>query len=226
MPLILHYHPLAAFCHKVLIALYENGIPFKGEIVDFGDAQSRVNHLRRWPPGKIPVLEDTARGVTLPETSIIIEYLELHYPGPVKLLPQDAETLLEVRLWDRIFDLYVAVPMQKVTLDRIRADDQRDPAGLADAKAMLTTVYGLIERQLAGKRWAVGDQFSLADCAAAPALFYASIVMPFGPEHAGLAQYFERLLQRPSFARVLREARPFFDLYPFKDKLPARFLAG
>lgn len=224
MSLTLYYHPLASFCHKVLIALYENGRDFHAEIVDLADPASSTEMLSFWPVGKIPVLRDAVRQRTVAETSIIIEYLAQHYAGPVALLPADAEAALEVRLWDRFFDLYVQVPMQKVVVDRLRPAGHDDAFGVHEARENLHKAYALAERQLQGRDWAAGEAFSLADCAAAPALFYAGIVEPFGPEFPSLSAYFERLLARPSVARTLREARPYFAMFPLRDAIPARFL--
>ena len=190
--LTLHYHPLSSFSHKVLIALYENGIPFEKAVVNYGDPQSRDAFFALWPLGKIPVLRDDARGHTLPETSIIIEYLDRHYPGPQPLLPHDPDQLLQARLWDRIIDQYIHTPMQKLVNDRMRPDGEKDATGVKDAQALLAAAYSLLDRHIAGKRWALGDAFSLADCAAAPALFYAGTIVPF-TMHTNLAAYFERL---------------------------------
>ena len=226
MALTLYFHPLASFCHKVLIALYENETPFTGRIVDLADKDASAALLDLWPLAKIPVLHDDSRRRTIPETSIIIEYLEQHYPGARPLLPREAAECLEARLWDRFFDLYVQVPMQKVVTDRLRADGEHDPRGVADARSTLGTAYDMIERRMSDRTWAVGESFTLADCAAAPALFYAAIVVPFPETHACLAAYAARLVDRPSVKRVIAEARPYFHLFPFKDAIPARFLRG
>jgi glutathione S-transferase len=225
MPLTLYYHPLASFCHKVLLALYEKGTAFEPHLVDLGDPTSNAEFLALWPVGKIPVLHDEARGQTIPETSIIIEYLDRHYPGPARLIPDAPDAALEARLWDRFFDHYVSVPMQKIVTDRLRPDGQADLLGVADARNTLATAYGMIERRMAARQWAGGDAFGIADCSAAPALFYAGIVQPFGETHPGVASYFDRLADRPSFLRVLREARPYFDFFPMREAIPERFLA-
>jgi glutathione S-transferase len=222
--LTLYYHPLASFCHKVLVALYENETPFTGRIVDLSDERSSAEMMSFWPVGKIPVLRDERRRQTVPETSIIIEYLGDHYPGPVPLLPRDRELSREARLWDRFFDLYVGTPMAKVVIDRLRPSGQHDAAGVEEAKQTLQRAYALAERQLSGRTWAIGEAFSIADCAAAPALFYADIVLPFSASHTNLAAYFERLVARPSFARTLAEARPYFPMFPLHEQIPARFL--
>jgi len=226
MKLVLYFHPLASFCHKVLMALYENETPFTGHIVDLMDADSRARFIDLWPLGKFPVLRDESLGRTIPETTIIIEYLDQHYPGAHPLLPADEAERLEARLWDRFFDLYVQVPMQKIVADRLRPDGEHDPRGVADAIATLMTAYDLIDRHMASRTWAIGESFSIADCAAAPALFYAGIVAPFSDHHSHLVAYFERLVERPSFMRVIAEARPYFQFFPFKDSIPARFLDG
>jgi len=224
MALVLYQHPLASFCHKVLIALYENGTPFENRFVDLADEQSSADLLRFWPVGKIPILRDETRDSTIPETSIIIEYLDQHYPGPRPLLPVDAAARLDVRLWDRFYDLYVSVPMQKIVTDQLRPGGKNDAHGVADARAMLDTAYAMIDRQLAGKSWATGEAFSLADCAAAPALFFAGIVHPFPANLRNLSAYFKRLEHRPCFARALAEARPYFHFFPMRDLIPERFL--
>lgn len=225
MALTLYIHPLASFCHKVLIALYETATPFRAETVDFSDAASTAALLERWPVGKIPVLYDEATGRIVPETSIIIEYLQRHYPGPIPLLPTEADAQLQTRLWDRFFDLYVSTPMQKIVTDRIRPEGRSDPHGVADARATLDTAYAMIERQVSGHAWAIGENFTMADCAAVPALFFASIVHPFKADQIALRDYLDRLLARPSVVRTLREAKPFFHMFPYRDAMPERYLA-
>jgi glutathione S-transferase len=221
--LTLYYHPLASFCHKVLIALHENATPFRPVIVDLASEASSAEMLAYWPVGKFPVLRDEARGQTVPETSIIIEYLADHHPGPVPLVPADRELAREARLWDRFFDLYVMTPMSKIVTDRLRPAGRGDATGVEEARALLDRAYDLADQRLAGRTWAIGDAFTLADCAAAPALFYADIAHPFSTGHPHLAAYFERLLARPSFARCLVEARPYFVDFPLRDRMPARF---
>ncbi len=224
MSLTLYYHPLASFCHKVLIALYESATPFQGRIIDLGDAGDRAEMTALWPVGKFPVLRDEKRKRTVPESTIIIEYLCQQVAGAADLLPHDADLRLEVRLWDRVFDSYVQAPMQKIVGDRLRPEGEHDPRGVADARATLGMAYDMLERQLAPGAWAVGDRFTMADCAAMPALFYASIVEPFPKAHTHLADYFERLMSRPAVRRTLDEARPYFPMFPFKDAIPPRFL--
>lgn len=224
MSLTLHLHPLASFCHKVLIALYENDVPFESSLVDFANPGSAAAHIERWPVGKIPVLHDSVGNRVVPETSIIIEYLQQHYPGPVRLIPTEEGRQLDVRLWDRFFDLYVSVPMQKIVGDRIRPAGSADPHGVAEAHATLETAYGMIEGQLYNGPWITGEAFTMADCSALPALFFGLIVHPAGDSRPQLHGYFERLLERPSVRRVLSEAQPYFGFFPYREAMPARFL--
>jgi glutathione S-transferase len=208
----LYAHPFSSYCQKVLIAFYENGTPFEYRLLAVGDAQIAAEHAALWPIKKMPVLVDGDR--TLPEATIIIEYLGLHHPGPVRLIPADPRAALEVRFMDRFFDNYVMTPMQKIVFDRLRPEDSRDPAGVADAHTMLDTAYGWLEKTMNGRTWASGGEFSLADCAAAPSLFYADWVHPIGEAHANVRAYRQRLLARPSFARAVDEARPYRHYFP------------
>lgn len=222
MSLILHSHPLSAFCWKVLIALYENGAPFEERLVDLGDRQARAAFAALWPTAKIPLLEDDGRVV--PETSIMIEYLDEKHPGAVRLLPADPDARLEARLWYRLFDLHVAVPMQRFIGQVLRPEAARDSQEMEQALAALGLAYDLIEERLAGRTWAAGETFSMADCAAAPALFYAAIVSPFPEGHTTLAAYFERLMARASVRKAIAGARPYFEIFPLRERIPARFL--
>jgi len=217
MALELHLHPLSSYCWKVLIALYEAGTPFAAMTVNLGDAAERAAHMVLSPFGKIPALRDTGRGVEVFETSIIIEYLERHYPGDARLIPQDADQALETRLWDRIFDHYVMNAFQPIVSDRLRSPDQRDPLSVETARANLRHAYGVLEERLAGRTWAIGEAFSLADCAAAPALFYAAIAEPLDGFPV-TAAYRQRLLDRPSVARAIEEAKPFFAMFPATEE--------
>jgi glutathione S-transferase len=214
MTLRLYFHPLSSFCQKALIALYENDTPFEPHIVDLGEETSRAAFLKIWPIGKFPVLRDEARGLTVPESTIIIEYLAQHFPGRSALVPADAELARQTRLADRFYDLYVSEPMQKIVGDRLRPADQKDPLGVEQARARLQTAYGIIESEVREKTWAVGEDFTMADCASAPALFYANLVAPFGETHRNTAAYFGRLMERPSFARAVKEAKPYFHFFP------------
>lgn len=210
--LTLYYHPLASFCWKVLIALYENGTPFDRRTIDLGDDAQRAELTALWPPGKFPVLRDGERVVG--ESSIIVEYLDRHHPGPRPLVPDD----LDVRLWDRLFDNHVQTPMQEIVLDRLRGAH----GDLSRAHATLATAYEMADRQLASS-WIVGDELTLADCAAAPALFYAVTLHPVPAHCTRLGAYFDRLVERPSVRRTLDEARPYFKDYPFEEAIAPRF---
>jgi glutathione S-transferase len=214
MSLTLHFHPLASYCHKALIALYENDTPFKPNMVDLGNESQRAALLKLWPIGKFPVLSDDARNQTIPESTVIIEYLDRYYPGKTQFIPADADRALQTRLRDRFYDLYVHEPMQKLVGDRMRVDGKKDSHGVEEARARLRTSYRMIDQEMATRSWAMGDAFSLADCAAAPALFYANEVMPFVESHANIGAYFGRLKARPSYARVLKEAEPYFAMFP------------
>jgi glutathione S-transferase len=211
MSLTLHYHPLASYCWKALIALYENDIPFTPNLVDLGNPAERAALVTLWGIGKFPVLRDEAR---VPESSIIVEYLDRHYRGRTRFIPEDSGRALQTRLHDRFYDLYVHLPMQKIMIDRMRPKGKQDPHGVEEARAQLLTSYAMIEQQVAKGGWAVGEDFGLADCAAAPSLFYGSMVVPFGEPNRNLSAYFERLKARPSFARVMQEAEPYFQMVP------------
>ena len=218
MSLKLHFHPLASFCHKALIALYENGTPFEPVIVDLGDPESSAKFRALWPMAKMPVLEDTARGRIVPESTIVVEYLDRFYPGPTRLVPEEPDLAWQTRLWDRFYDCYVQEPMQKIVLDRLRPEGNSDQYGVEQAKKQLLSAYDMLEGEMRSKTWAMGEIFTMADCAAAPALFYANAVVPFGEQHGNAAAYLDRLMARPSFARVLEEAEPYFKNFPLDRK--------
>lgn len=221
MALTLHYHPLSSYCHKLLIALDELGIEADKRLVNLGDPAERAAFIALWPTGKMPLLVDDDRVV--PETSIAIEYLQRHAQPGRRLIPDEADAALDVRLWDRLFDLYVMTPMQAHTSDLLRPEADRDPINVAEAKAKLLMAYGLIDRQLAGRTWVTGEAFTMADCAAAPSLFYAVTYVAPLPEHRYLATYLERLLARRSVARTIEQAKPFFKYYPGRAGLAKRF---
>jgi glutathione S-transferase len=210
----LYYHPLASFCWKPLIALYENDTPFEPYLVNLGDEASREEFRKVWPIARFPVLHDAVRGRTIPESSIIIEYLARHWPGRSQLIPADADQARDTRQRDRFYDCYVQEPMQKIVGDRIRPAGTGDPYGVDQARTLLRTAYEIIERDMESNTWAMGSAFSMADCAAAPALFYANKVVPLGDTYKNAAAYLDRLLQRPSFARVIKEAQPYFWMFP------------
>jgi glutathione S-transferase len=212
MPLQLYAHPFSSYCQKVLTALYENGTPFEMRVLDGPESQATRELAQLWPMKRFPVLVDGAR--TVFEASCIIEYLGLYHPGPVRLIPEDARAALEVRMMDRFFDNYVSTPQQKIVFDSIRPEAVRDPHGVAEAREMLDTAYAWLEKVLAGREWAAGDTFSLADCGAGPFLFYADWTHPIGEAFPRVRDYRRRLLARPSFARAVDEARPYRRFFP------------
>ena len=221
MTLTLHFHPLASFCHKALIALDELGLAFEPVVVDLLDPASRAAFAEVWPLLKFPVLQDSARGPTVAESTAVIEYLDaFHGRG---MIPADPDLAWQARMWDRIFDGYVHVPMQKIVTDAIRPDGGHDPHGVAEARDALAASYRFLEDRLPAGPWALGPDFGLADCAAAPALFYADVVQPLGPAEPRLKAYLDRLVRRPSYAGVLAAAAPYFPMFPLDPKptLPA-----
>jgi glutathione S-transferase len=216
--LTLYYHPLSSFCHKALIALYECGAAFEPHLVNLGDPESREAFLKIWPIGKFPVLRDSARDWIVPESSTIIEYLAQHYPGSSRLVPDDADLARQVRMRDRFFDHYIHIQMQKIIGDMLRPEGAQDAFGVVQARQTIVTAYGFLEREIGDKTWAMGETFSLADCSAAPALLYANVVEPLSPDYPNAARYLTRLMERPSYARTLKEARPYLKFYPMREK--------
>ena len=215
MSLVLYYHPLSSFCWKVLIALYENDISFEArQLNNLQDPVEAAAFRALWPVGKFPVLVDESHDRTIPETTIIIEWLDRHHRGATRFLPEDPELAHEVRLWDRIYDLYVQQPMQRIVFDRLRPPEQKFPTGVAEDRELLKRTMAMVDSHVADKHWATGGQFTLTDCAAAPALFYADKVEPFEGRWPHAAALLERLKARPSVARVLREAEPWFQYFP------------
>lgn len=212
MALTLYYHPFSSYSWKALIPLYEAGTSFTARPIDNPETSAALKRL--WPIGRFPVLVVEPGGLVLPEAGIIVEYLDRHHPGPEPLLPADEDLRLEVRLLDRVFDNYIHTPMQKIVGDRLRDEAQRDARGVADARGTLDTSYAWLEARMAGRQWAVGDGFTLADCAAAPSLFYADWVHPIGAAFPNLTAYRARLLARPSVKRAVDDARPLRSLFP------------
>lgn len=210
MALTLYAHPFSSYCQKALIALYENATPFSFRLL--GDAGAMAELAALWPMKRFPVLVDGER--TVMEATIIIEHLGLHHPGPVRLIPADARAALEVRAMDRFFDNYIMTPQQRIVFDAIRQPENRDRQGVEEARAMLDTAYRWLDGKMAARDWAAGDGFSLADCAAAPALFYADWTHAIGEQFGNVRAYRRRLLARPSFARAVDEARPYRHFFP------------
>lgn len=210
MPLTLYAHPFSSYCQKVLIALWENETPFTYRHLEEPGAGAEC--ATHWRLGQFPVLVDDGR--VIPESSIIIEYLRQHYPGPVDLLPGNPDELLEIRLMDRFFDNHIMTAMQRPVAEALRTDSTRLQEAVDRARQSLDTAYAWLENRLSGRTWAAGQQFSMADCAAAPSLFYADWVHLIGPEYPALRAYRSRLLARPSFARAVEEGRPYRPYFP------------
>lgn len=205
----LYAHPFSSYSQKVLIALYENATPF--EYCSLEDSAANAELASLWPLKRFPVLVDRSR--TILESSTIIEYLQIHHPGRVGLIPP-GDAAIEVRMLDRIFDNYVMTPMQKIVLDPLRPKPDRDSHGVSEARGVLDRIYAWLDARLAGRAWAAGEAFTLADCAAAPSLFYADWAHDIPPAHAGLRAYRARLLAHPSIARAVDEARPYRKYFP------------
>lgn len=210
MPLTLYAHPFSSYCQKVLIALWENDLSFEYRHLEEPGASEELASL--WPLRKFPVLVDG--GETIVETSIIIEHLDRHHPGPGRFIPDDLNAALEVRFMDRFFDNYIMSPAQKPVSEALKGDRGRKEEAMSEAKAALDTAYAWLERRLAGRAWAAGDNFTMADCAAAPSLFYADWVHQIAPNFPRLREYRTQLLNRPSFARAVEEGRPYRGYFP------------
>jgi glutathione S-transferase len=209
---VLYAHPFASYCWKVLVALYENQTAFTYRSLGPEDPSAATELEALWPLKKFPVLVDAGHPVI--ESSVIIEYLTLRYPGPVRLIPVDPDEALEARFLDRYFDNYIMTPMSKIVTNQLRPQDQRDSYGVDEARVALDTAYRWLEGLMAGRTWAAGESFSLADCAAAPALFYADWAHRIEATFPQVRGYRSRLLARPSVARVVDEARPFRQFFP------------
>jgi glutathione S-transferase len=210
--LILHEHPFASYCWKALIALYERDVPFERNQIDGEADRARLAEL--WPMASMPLVEDRDAGIALPESTIVVEYLDRFGDAP-PLIPTEPEAALRARLWDRVMDGHVQTPMQKVVLDNLRPEGTGDPHGVEEARAALDRIYPVLGDQLRGSDWLAGPDFTLADCAAAPALFYGRTVRRWDEDGlADLTRYYEALVARPSVARVIDEARPFREFFP------------
>lgn len=206
--LTLYGHPISSYTWKVLAALYENDTPFAFVTVD---QNTYADFIAKWPMGKFPILLDRGRMIT--ETSVIVEYLDAYYPGRTRLAPKDFDTALEVRRWDRVFD-HLNTTMSKIVVDNIRPEGQRDPYGVEEAKRIIGGIYTVIETQLGDRAFIVGDALTLADCSAAPSLWYAARNAPLDGAFPRIAAYLERLKAWPAFARAVKESEPLFHMYP------------
>lgn len=208
----LYGHPFSSYTQKALTALYEKDTPFEFLDLSPDDPEVHAEFARRWPIRKFPLLVDGDRQVM--EATSIIEYLDAHRAGPERLIPADADAAVDVRMLDRFFDNYISRPQQKFVYDRLRPESDRDPYGVDEARAMLDTAYAWLDDHMAAREWAAGDTFTLADCAAAPALFYADWTHAIGEQFLNVHAYRARLLQRPSFARCVEGGRPYRHLFP------------
>ena len=207
---LLYAHPFSSYCWKVLIALHENETPFELRVLE--DEASWAELAAIWPMKKMPVLVDGER--TLIESSVIIEYLAMYHSGPIELIPSDPDAALRVRFLDRFFDHYVMTPMSAIVADFMRPEDERDSRTVADCRAKLEVAYRWIEGEIPADGWAMGECFTLADCAAAPSLFYADWVQPIPETLPKARAYRARLLAHPSIARAVDEARPYRAYFP------------
>ncbi|WP_411032711.1 glutathione S-transferase family protein [Shinella sp. BYT-45] len=209
---VLYAHPFSSYCQKVLTALYENGTDFAYRLLDHNDPETLADFEARWPIKRFPILVDGER--TVMEASIVIEYLGLHHPGPVKLIPDDPRKALDVRMLDRFFDNYISAPQQRIVFNAIRQEKDRDPLGDREARGMLERAYAWLDRHMEDRLWATGDAFTLADCGAGPFLFYADWTHAIDPAFGNVHAYRRRLLARPAFARAVDEARPYRKFFP------------
>jgi len=209
MTLNLYLHPLSSYVQKAKTAFYEKGIEFEPKMLDGSDPVAR-EFGALWPVGRFPVLDDD--GTLVFEATSIIDYLDARFPDTRRLVPEDPMMAVEVRMWDRFFDNYVSYPQQRMVYTAIgrEPDDGQDGTRW---KAMFDTAYALLDKRMADRAWVAGD-FSLADCAAAPALLYADWTYPIPARFEALCTYRARLLARPSYARALDEARPYRHMFP------------
>lgn len=212
MTIELFAHPLSSYCWKVMIAFHENATPYVLRELEPGGGPVSDEFRALWPIGKMPLVREGEQVVS--ESSVIVEWLDVHHPGPVRFVPADPDAALRVRHLDRVLDNYVSTAFQQIVFDRIRPEEDRSPAGVRDARAMLKRALDWLEGEVSGRRWGAGEDFTLVDCNAAPALFYADKVQPFGGDYPVLSAWLERLKARPSVARVLADAAPYFALFP------------
>jgi glutathione S-transferase len=212
MGIVLYGHPFASFVWKPLIALYERDVPFTFAMVDGDHPENQSRMAELSPTGQFPALVEGEREIT--QSNAIIEYLDLYHGGKTPMVPVDPREALEARMWADIFDDYVQGPMQRIVAEALRPVQERDAVGVADARAGLMQCYAWMEPRLQGRQWAACGRFTIADCAAAPALFYADWVQPVPGDCPQLAAYRARLLARPSVKRVVDEARPWRGFFP------------
>ena len=212
MTIALYGHPFSSYTQKALIDFYENGLPFEFKMIG-PEAPENFDCLRRaWSLAKFPMVEEG--GTNVFESTSIIEYLDVKHPGSVRLIPDDKDAAIEARMLDRVFDNYVMTPMNAIVRDALRAPEDRQASSVTEARSQLEAIYGWLDQRMASRTWAIGDAFTLADCAAAPSLFYADWAHPFPPALVHLRSYRQRLLARPSYDRANNEARPYRHYFP------------
>lgn len=214
MPITFYGHQFSAYCQKALVAFYEHGVDYTLRPIDFEDSEILAEFEKIWPLKRMPVIIDAGR--TIIESSVIIEHIDVHYNAGHQLVPHNPVKALETRFMDRFFDNYISTPQMTVVFDVLRDPKDRDPYGVSKAKDLLETSYGWLNAQMADRHWAAGDDFTLADCAAGPALFYAHWTHPIDRKYSHLHAYRDRLMARPSFARCIKEAKPFRHLFPLE----------
>lgn len=212
MTLALYGHPFASFVWKPLIALYERGISFTFKMVDPDHPENRARIAALSPTGQFPALTDGEREIT--QSNAVIEYLDLFHGNGMPMIPEDPAQALEARMMAEVLDDHVHVQTQRIVGDALRKIEERDPRGVADAHAQIERCYAWLELRLQAREWAACGRFTIADCAAAPALFYGDWVHPIAERYPILAAYRARLLSRPSVARVVDEARPYRSFFP------------
>jgi len=209
----LYYHPLSTYSQKVLIALYEKGIDFTPEIVNLMDPEAHNRYRETYPMGKIPCLE-LDDGHIIPESSIIIEYLEsLAEPT---LLKGDVDERRRIRFKDRMYDLYLNESVATLLFQSLKPESEQDPERIEKARSNIATMYGFMENEFGNQSYSNGEEFMMSDCAAAPALFYALQVAPFA-EHKNICAYWERLKSRPSIQRTQEDATPYLEAFMNKN---------
>lgn len=207
MTIALYEHPLSSYAQKAKTAFYEKGVAFESKLLD-GSEPVASEFAALSPLGKFPLVTDGDRVIF--ESTAIIEYLDVAFPDTPPLIPADPMTAVEARMWDRFFDNYFQTPFQRIVGKAIG----REVCDELKLRGQLETAYAMLDNHMAGREWAVGDAFSIADCSAAPALLYADWTHAIPKEHANVWAYRDRLLARPSYARALDEARPYRHMYP------------
>ena len=208
----LYGHPLSSFTWKALIAAYERDVAFEFRMLDPDHSENLARIGTLTPTGQFPAVVDGEREIV--ESNAVIEYFDLFHGRGEPMVPQDRREALEARMLTEVFDDYVHLQVQRIVGNALRAPAERDPTGVEYAHGLIERCYLWLEKRLPAGQWASCGRFTIADCAAAPALFYADWVHPIGEHLPKLAAYRARLLSRPSVARTVDEARPYRHLFP------------